>query len=88
MAIKISVVGDFTYKIRVHTRKDLTDELGENIEVFEKITYGGKDYAILADEDGFLKELPVNQYVFNKFGLYIQGAALLVDQRELKIKEK
>ena len=88
MAIKIDFVGNFILNIRIKTVKDIEAELGVNIEVMKKVKHGGKEYTILADEDGFLKELPLNEYAVNKYDEIIYGAALLVDSREMKIKEK
>jgi len=88
MAILISPNGDFTRDIRLHCYKDIQQLLGEKIETFEKVVHGGKEYTVITDEDAYLKQLIPNEYAFNKFGLYIHGAVLLVDERENKIKEK
>lgn len=88
MAILIQPNGDIQRKVRIHCLKDLQKAVGGLIEEVGTVTFGNFDddtkYTVLANEEGTINGMEMNEFAFYRFGLTVCGPILLVSGREYK----
>jgi len=81
MATKITAEGGI-HTVKVASLQDLQREVGGLIQDAGRVYYEDELVTILCDEEGLLKQLPINEWVLEYYGRPIVGTVLLVNHEE------